>query len=89
MRRARDANDFMVVVLSFTPVPREGYRIGVPEPGLYVEMLNSDADVYGGSNVGNHGAAHTEPLAAHGHAQSLRLTMPPLGALFMKWQRGS
>ena len=89
MRRGRDPNDFMVVVLGFTPLPREGYRIGVPEPGLYVEVLNSDADVYGGSNMGNHGAVHTEPLPAHGYPQSLRLTVPPLGTLFLKWQRGS
>ena len=72
MRRGTDAHDFMVVVMGFTPVPREGYRIGVPEPGLYVEVLNSDADVYGGSNVGNHGAVYTEPLPAHGHPQSLQ-----------------
>jgi 1,4-alpha-glucan branching enzyme len=89
MRRAKDASDFIVVALNFTPVPREGYRIGVPAAGMYAELLNSDAGPYGGSNVGNQGAAYTEPLAAHGHAQSLRLTLPPLGALFLKWQRGA
>jgi 1,4-alpha-glucan branching enzyme len=87
LRRARDPHDFLVCVLNFTPVPREGYRIGVPEPGLYRELLNSDAASYGGGNVGNQGAVTTEPLHAHGHAQSLRLTIPPLATLFLKWER--
>jgi 1,4-alpha-glucan branching enzyme len=89
LRRATDARDFTVVVLNFTPLVRQGYRIGVPEPGLYLELLNSDAGVYGGGNVGNHGAVTTEPLHAHGYPQSLRLTIPPLGALYLKWQRGT
>jgi 1,4-alpha-glucan branching enzyme len=86
-RRGRDPHDVIVVVLNFTPVPREGYRVGVPFPGTYLEILNSDAEVYGGSNTGNGGAVQTEPLAAHGHAQSLRLVLPPLGCLYLKWQR--
>ena len=57
------------------------YRIGVPEPGFYAELLNSDAAIYGGSNVGNGGGVATEPVAAHGFDQSLRLTIPPLGCL--------
>jgi 1,4-alpha-glucan branching enzyme len=89
MRRGKDHHDFTVVVMGFTPLPREGYRIGVPEPGLYLEVLNTDADAYGGSNVGNNGAVRTEPLPAHGYPQSLRLTVPPLGTLFLKWQRGT
>ena len=56
-----------------------GYRVGVPEPGYYAEVLNSDAAVYGGGNVGNRGGLHTDPTPAHGHAQSLSLTLPPLG----------
>jgi 1,4-alpha-glucan branching enzyme len=86
-RRARDVRDVIVVVLNFTPVPRAGYRIGVPFEGIYLEVLNSDAEIYGGSNMGNAGAVRTEPLAAHGHPQSLRLTLPPLGCLYLKWQR--
>ena len=83
MRRAH-AGDFVVVVVNFTPVPREGYRIGVPSPGPYIELVNSDADVYGGSNVGNGGVVFTEPIPSHGHEQSLRLTLPPLGFLLLK-----
>ena len=58
----------------------------MPEPGWYAELLNSDAAVYGGSNVGNGGGAATEPVAAHGFDQSLRLTIPPLGCLLLKRQ---
>ena len=54
IRRARDGS-FVVAVVNFTPVPRDGYRIGVPAAGGYTELLNSDSEVYGGSNVGNGG----------------------------------
>ena len=74
----------MIVVLNFTPVPRDGYRIGVPFEGAYSELLNSDAEAYGGSNVGNGGVVFTEPIPSHGHAQSLRLSLPPLGFLLLK-----
>src|SRR6185295_10365963 len=75
IRRAHDPQDWLVVVVNFTPVVREGYRLGVPEAGYYREILNSDASVYGGSNVGNQGGLSTEPVGAHGHAQSLVLTL--------------
>jgi 1,4-alpha-glucan branching enzyme len=84
LRRARDSRDFVVVVLNFTPVVRGEYRVGVPEPGFYRELLNSDAELYGGSNVGNAGGVLSEPIASHGHAQSLRLTLPPLAGLVFK-----
>jgi 1,4-alpha-glucan branching enzyme len=84
IRRAKDDQDFVVAVLNFTPVPREGYLVGVPRAGAYRELLNSDADAYGGSNVGNGGTVFTEPIAAHGHHQALRLTLPPLGSLILK-----
>jgi 1,4-alpha-glucan branching enzyme len=71
-------------VFNFTPVPRAQYRIGVPAAGYYTETLNSDAAVYGGGNVGNMGGVSTEPIAAHGFDQSLRLTVPPLGCLYLK-----
>ena len=79
VRYARDPRDFVVMVFNFTPVPRDGYRIGVPEPGYYAELLNSDSALYGGSNVGNGGGVDSEPMPAHGFDQSLRLTVPPLG----------
>jgi len=86
LRRARDPRDFVVVVLNFTPVPRYRYTVGVPEPGVYRELMNTDSEIYGGSNMGNRGEAPTEPTPAHGHAQRLCLTLPPLSCLFLKRQ---
>jgi 1,4-alpha-glucan branching enzyme len=87
MRLAKDPRDFVVVVVNFTPIVRGDYRIGVPEPGFYKELLNSDAVWYAGGNVGNAGGIYTEPIAAHGHPQSLRLTLPPLAGLILKIAR--
>jgi 1,4-alpha-glucan branching enzyme len=84
IRRAAAPADAIVVVLNWTPIARHDYRIGVPEPGYYAELLNSDAGLYGGSNVGNEGGRDTEPVASHGHGQSLRLTLPPLSALYFR-----
>jgi 1,4-alpha-glucan branching enzyme len=70
--------------VNFTPVPREGYRIGVPAAGPYVELVNSDGEMYGGSNLGNGGVVFTETIPSHGYEQSLRLTLPPLGFLLLK-----
>jgi 1,4-alpha-glucan branching enzyme len=81
LRRGRDPQDHAVIVCNFTPVPREGYRIGVPRPGRYRERINTDATEYGGSGVGNAGEVHTEPHPMHGHPHSLPLNLPPLGAL--------
>ena len=68
----------------FTPVPRLGYRLGVPSPGFYAELLNSDAALFGGSDLGNGGGVASEPVAAHGFDHSVRLTLPPLGCLLLK-----
>jgi 1,4-alpha-glucan branching enzyme len=84
IRRAGDPHDFTVMVANFTPVPRDGYRIGVPEDGWYREVLNSDAALYGGGNVGNGGGVLAEPLPAHGFPHSLSLVVPPLGFLLLK-----
>jgi 1,4-alpha-glucan branching enzyme len=84
VRRAQDPADFVVVVVNFTPVPRPDYVIGVPEPGRYVELLNSDAELYGGSNLGNGGAIDSEPTPAHGRPHRLSLLLPPLGCLILK-----
>jgi 1,4-alpha-glucan branching enzyme len=78
LRRAGE--DFVLVVLNFTPIPRHGYRIGVPCAGLYQEIFNSDSQYYGGSNVGNC-AVHSENWAWMGHAYSISLTLPPLAGL--------
>ncbi|MEO7190140.1 MAG: 1,4-alpha-glucan branching protein GlgB [Vicinamibacterales bacterium] len=84
LRRARDPDDAIVSVINWTPVVRYDYRVGVPEQGFYRELLNTDAAIYGGSNVGNQGGVQTEAVPAHGHAQSLRLTLPPLAGLLFK-----
>ncbi len=74
----------VLVVLNYTPVPREGYRVGVPRGGEWRELLNSDAPAYGGSGMGNYGAVRADSMPSHGRAFSLKLTLPPLGALFLK-----
>ena len=61
--------------------------IGAPRAGHYAELLNSDAAIYGGGNVGNDGGVETEAIPSHGFAQSLRLTLPPLGFLLLKPER--
>jgi 1,4-alpha-glucan branching enzyme len=84
VRFGRDHREPLVAIFNFTPVPRSGYRVGVPSPGRYAELLNSDSSVYGGGNVGNGGGVDSEPVKAHGFDQSVRLTLPPLGCLFLK-----
>ena len=84
VRTARAPGDFVVMLFNFTPVPRADYRIGVPEPGYYAELLNSDSAIYGGSNVGTGGGVNSEPLAAHGFDHSISLTVPPLACLLLK-----
>jgi 1,4-alpha-glucan branching enzyme len=75
---------FVVVILNFTPVPRNGYRLGVPRPGHYSEIFNSDSEYYWGSNTGNEGAVFTEELPWMGFEQSILVTLPPLGALILQ-----
>ncbi|NOT45320.1 MAG: 1,4-alpha-glucan branching protein GlgB [Acidobacteria bacterium] len=84
IRRGRAKGDFTVVVVNFTPVPREGYRVGVPARGWYRELLNSDAAEYGGGNMGNGGGVEALPEPTHGYPCSLRLVVPPLGFLLLK-----
>jgi 1,4-alpha-glucan branching enzyme len=84
IRRSKDGSEAVVAILNFTPVPRDGYRIGVPAAGPYIELVNSDSAIYGGGNLGNAGVVFTEPIASHGHPDSLRLTLPPLGCLLLK-----
>jgi 1,4-alpha-glucan branching enzyme len=80
LRKAADVH--VVVILNFTPVPRPGYRVGVPAAGRYRELLNSDSRYYGGSDVGNP-LVPTEPVACMGHAQSIVVTLPPLGGIVL------
>ena len=83
MRKSGDRR--LIFVGNFTPVPRENYRIGVPEEGTWNERLNSDADVYGGSGMGNYGQIESTPVPYHGMAHSLVLTLPPLAMLVLEY----
>jgi 1,4-alpha-glucan branching enzyme len=82
--RRLGGNESLIFVLNATPIVRENYRIGVPEHGVWHERLNSDSEIYGGSNVGNDGAVHSEATPKHGRPHSIELTLPPLGALVLK-----
>jgi 1,4-alpha-glucan branching enzyme len=71
------------VVCNFTPVPRTGYRIGVPRPGHYREIVNTDSAWYGGSDMGNAGGVESVAAPCHGRAHSLTLTLPPLACVML------
>ena len=83
IRRDRHGG-FVVCVTNFTPVVRYDYRVGVPAPGRYDEVLNTDAESYGGSNVGNAGGLQADDTGAHGRPQSLNLTIPPLATVILR-----
>jgi 1,4-alpha-glucan branching enzyme len=84
IRRSSDRDDFFVVVLNFTPVVRENFQIGVPNAGYYREAFNTDADIYGGSNLGNKGGMYSEPVAWHGFENSISITLPPLAMVVFR-----
>jgi 1,4-alpha-glucan branching enzyme len=85
LRTAREPEGRVVLaVCNFTPVPRHNYLIGVPQPGIWREILNSDSVAYGGSGAGNLGGAETVLKKAHGREQSLSLTLPPLAAIYLR-----
>lgn len=82
LRRTRDGRGFTVCAFNFTPLVRHNFRIGVPLPGRWDEVLNTDAAVYSGSGVGNLGGVDSTPMPAHGRLHSLMVTLPPLGAVW-------
>ena len=84
LRRGRDQQSVIAVVLNATPSPRLGYRIGVPLAGFWREIFNSDAHEFGGTGHGNFGGVPAEPTPYHGHPYSLVLTLPPLGAIMLR-----
>ena len=85
-RKAKDPADVVVCVCNFTPVPRTEYRLGVPMLGWYQELLNSDAEIYGGTNMGNSGGVQAEEIPCHGQPNSILITLPALSAVFFKPQ---
>ncbi|MCL4537419.1 MAG: 1,4-alpha-glucan branching protein GlgB [Nitrospirae bacterium] len=84
IRRAKNHDDFLVFVFNLTPVPRFGYRIGVPKGGFYREILNSDSEIYWGGNIGNAGGVYADSVPCHKRQYSLNLTLPPLSVLIFK-----
>lgn len=86
IRKAKHSDDLLVFVLNLTPVTRFGYRIGVPRGGFYREVLNSDSEIYWGSNQGNAGGVYADRVPMHGREYSLNLTLPPLSAVIFKHQ---
>jgi 1,4-alpha-glucan branching enzyme len=85
LRKSRDGSSTVLAISNMTPVPREGYRVGVPQAGRWSEVLNTDAGVYGGSNLGNV-EAWSEEQPSHGQPQSILLTLPPLATIYLRWQ---
>ena len=84
LRLPTDGGPAALVICNFTPVPRHGYRVGVPHGGTWKEVLNTDASDYGGTNVGNGGALQADPVPSHRHPASLSLTLPPLATLILQ-----
>ncbi|MEN9236321.1 MAG: 1,4-alpha-glucan branching enzyme [Gloeomargarita sp. GMQP_bins_120] len=87
IRYDKDRSNYIVVVCNFTPQPHSHYRIGVPEPGFYREIFNSDAREFGGTNMGNLGGKWTEDWGYHNRPYSLDLCLPPLAVLMFKLDR--
>jgi 1,4-alpha-glucan branching enzyme len=88
IRRGREPDGFVVIACNFTPVPRQGYRIGVPKGGFYRERLNTDAAVYGGSDLGNMGGVMATQEPWHGRPFSMSLTLPPLATVVLTPEDG-
>jgi 1,4-alpha-glucan branching enzyme len=87
VRRAKRRDDYLVFVCNFTPAPHKDYRVGFPEAGLHREIFNSDAEIFGGSNMGNGGLVNVEASPSHGRQASARLVVPPLGVVVFKPMR--
>jgi 1,4-alpha-glucan branching enzyme len=84
IRKNKTRDQMMLVVCNCTPVPRYGYKVGVPKAGLWKEILNSDGYEYGGSGLGNFGGIEAENVPMHGRKYSLRLILPPLATIYLK-----
>jgi 1,4-alpha-glucan branching enzyme len=84
IRLGNNTSPPVLVIANMTPVPRNGYCIGVPVAGHWRELLNTDSAFYGGSDMGNSGGVRTVPVQRHGEAQSLELMLPPLATLYIR-----
>ena len=80
----RFENTMLIFVSNFSPIVHESYRIGAEVKTFYEEILNSDSDTYGGSNVGNLGGVHAEDIPYHDKPYSINLRIPPLATLILK-----
>ncbi len=87
IRRAKRPEDYLVIVCNFTPQPQMQYRLGLPEAGRFLEIFNSDAEAFGGSNLGNGGAIVAEEKQSHGRLASAEIVVPPLGVVMFKPER--
>jgi len=84
IRKAEDSEDYLIIICNFKPERHEGYRIGVPDSGAYVEVFNSDAEEFGGSGVTNSTGLLTEDFPWHNRSHSITLTVPPLATIFLR-----
>ena len=89
VRQTKDGANQLLVILNLTPVPRPGYRLGVPRAGFWSEVLNSDSKVYGGSNLGNLGGVTAEASPAHNQPFSAAFTLPPMSVVVFKAESSS
>jgi 1,4-alpha-glucan branching enzyme len=83
LRKGENTSPFVFLV-NATPVPRHGYRIGVPSDGWYEEVINTDAEIYGGGNIGNYGGMHADAVPWQGRSHSISVTLPPLAVVAFK-----
>lgn len=86
LRKGPNESEIIAVVCNFSPVPRDNYRVGVPQKGFWKEILNSDAKQYGGSGRGNLGGVEAVPIPLHGRSYSLTIDLPPLAAVYFRRQ---
>ncbi len=88
IRRGHAEDDIVLAVFNFTPVPHYNYPVGVPRRGFWRKILNSDSWAYGGSGTGKLRGLDAAPIPHHGHPHSLSFNLPPLAAVFFKWEEG-
>jgi len=87
IRRATDRSDYLMFCCNFTPQVLKGYEFGVPEAGYYQEVFNTDAEMFGGSNVGNFPGVASTSKPRHGRPNSIAITLPPLAVVVFRHQK--